>query len=319
MRKLKRRMKSDTAQDVCLVLPEAALTAVFDECDRFDQDETGGRVIGTLAQHHGRLTLQVAGIIEAGPAAQRTSVSFFQDGAYQEGVFREIEQRHPEIEHLGNWHTHHVNGLSTLSGGDIATYNRIVNHPNHNTDFFYALLVTGKNRTTDPRRRYSVKHYLFRRGDTGFYEIPPSQVEITDAPILWPPDAQRSARNGQPESADLRARPERVYDRDIIAEFYRGFRAFASKKLGLYWRGILELLDDSSIEIIVLEDSAASTPTYSVAVRNPPEELARAAEELGQQRFESARGALITTERTCNRALYRHRADTRDIHAHVGG
>ena len=42
------------------------------------------------------------------------------------------------IEHLGNWHTHHVNGYPNLSGGDVATYRRIVNHELHNLDFFYA-------------------------------------------------------------------------------------------------------------------------------------------------------------------------------------
>jgi hypothetical protein len=121
-------MNFHMAEDVLLILPQSALTVIFDECDHFDRDETGGRVIGTFKKHSNKLTLQVTGIIESGPQARRTSVSFFQDGAHQEHIFRQIEHRHPEIEHLGNWHTHHVNGLQTLSGGDFTTYQRTVNH-----------------------------------------------------------------------------------------------------------------------------------------------------------------------------------------------
>ena len=171
-------MKFHATDNVRLILPQAALRAIFDECDGFDQDETGGRVIGTFQEHSGDLALQITGIIEAGPQAKRSAVSFFQDGKHQERVFRQIESSHPEIEHLGNWHTHHVNGLQTLSGGDIETYHRTVNHRSHNTPFFYALLVTARHRTSDPLRRYNIKHYLFRRGDERAYEIPPKHVQI---------------------------------------------------------------------------------------------------------------------------------------------
>ena len=98
-----------------------------------------------------------------GPNAQRSPTYFLQDGDYQEKLFRAIEASHPDIEHLGNWHTHHVNGYPTLSGGDKTTYFKTVNHEKHNTDFFYALLVVSKNRGGNPR--YEVKHFFFRRGD----------------------------------------------------------------------------------------------------------------------------------------------------------
>ena len=143
-------MNFHLANNVRLTLPQAALRAIFDECDGFDQDETGGRVVGTFQEHGDKLALEITGIIEAGPQAKRSAVSFFQDGKYQERIFRQIESSHPEIEHLGNWHTHHVNGLQTLSGGDIETYHRTVNHHNHNTPFFYALLVTAKTQNVGP-------------------------------------------------------------------------------------------------------------------------------------------------------------------------
>jgi hypothetical protein len=308
-------MKFHTTDKVRLLIPKAALITVFDECDGFDQDETGGRVIGTFEEHRGKLAIQVTGIIEAGPQARRSAVSFFQDGEYQEQVFRGIEDHHPEIEHLGNWHTHHVNGLQTLSGGDIETYHRTVNHRSHHAPFFYALLVTAKHRSSDPLGRYTVKHYLFRRGDERIYELRRDQVEIVDVPLIWPERAGHPHdKRGSHPKHELRANPDRAYDSDILSEFYQGVRPFSSAKLGIYWRGPLELLDGSKVEVVLLEDSAAAKPTYTVTLREPPAALKGLAEEIADLEFPSARAALITTERSCNRALYRqhgemHRVD----------
>jgi hypothetical protein len=307
-------MKFHSTDKVRLLMPKAALITVFDECDGFDQDETGGRVIGKFEEHRGKLAIQVTGIIEAGPQARRSSVSFFQDGEYQERVFRKIEDHHREIEHLGNWHTHHVNGLQTLSGGDIETYHRTVNHRSHNAPFFYALLVTEKNRSSDPLGRYTVKHYIFRRGDERIYELRRDQVEIVDTPLVWPERAERprDKRVSHPKH-ELRANPNRAYDSDIMDEFYRGVRPFSSAKLGMYWRGPLELLDGSKIEVVLLEDSAAANPTYTVTLREPPAALKDLAEEIANLEFPSARAALITTERSCNRALYRRYGEMRRV------
>lgn len=308
-------MKFHTTDKVRLLIPKAALIEVFDECDGFDQDETGGRVIGTFEEHRGKIVIQITGIIEAGPQARRSAVSFFQDGEYQEQVFRKIETDHREIEHLGNWHTHHVNGLQHLSGGDIETYHRTVNHRNHNAPFFYALLVTAKHRSSDLLNRYAVKHYIFRRSDERIYELRRDQVEIVDTPLIWPEPAQHphSKRDSHPKH-QLRANPSRAYDNDILSEFYRGVRPFSSAKLGVYWRGPLELLDGSKIEVVLLEDSADANPKYTVTLREPPAALKGLAEEIANVEFPSARAALITTERSCNRALYRqhgemHRVD----------
>ena len=48
-------MKFHSTDKVRLVTPKAALITVVDECDGFDQDETGGRVIGTYQEHKGKL------------------------------------------------------------------------------------------------------------------------------------------------------------------------------------------------------------------------------------------------------------------------
>src|SRR6266481_5099560 len=175
---------------VDISMPKEALEAIFDECDRHDVDETGGRIIGMYEKKGRDYEIQVLGVIAPGPNARRSPTSFFQDGEYQERVFRELEKDHPNLEHLGNWHTHHVNGLQTLSGGDIETYYRTVNHPNHNTPFFYALLVTEKHKTSNPLRRYTIKHYMFRRGEERIYEIPSRHVEIVDRPLLWPLESE---------------------------------------------------------------------------------------------------------------------------------
>src|ERR1700730_1271266 len=164
--------------------PKRALDAVFDECDRHNVDETGGRLIGTYRKRDNVYEIDVAGIIGPGPNAQRSPTSFFQDGGYQEQIFRSVERTHPEIEHLGNWHTHHVNGYPTLSGGDKETYFKTVNHESHNTDFFYAVLVVRKNPRGSPR--YDLKHFVFRRGDKAIYEIPHRKIRFVGEDILWP-------------------------------------------------------------------------------------------------------------------------------------
>lgn len=304
-------MKFYTAENVRLLMPKTALITVFDECDQFDQDETGGRVIGTFEEHSGELVIRVGGIIEAGPLARRSPVSFFQDGGYQERIFREIEDEHREIEHLGNWHTHHVNRLQHLSSGDIETYYRTVNHRQHNTSFFYALLVTAKHRTSDPLRRYTVKHYIFRRGDEQIYELRRSQIEILDAPLIWPVGSRY--RPDDCLSAAARADPDRAYDNDILREFFQGVRAFSSPKLGVYWRGPLDLLDGSKLEVVVVEDLDAANPIYTVILRDPPAALKNLAEEISAVEFPSARAALIRTERDCNLTLYRQHGGARRI------
>jgi hypothetical protein len=302
-------MKHRSAAQARVILPQSALTVVFDECDGFDQDETGGRVIGTYTADGEQLTISVTGIIESGPRAQRSPVSFFQDGEHQERIFRDVERQHSDIEHLGNWHTHHVNGLATLSGGDVDTYHRIVNHRNHNTDFLYALLVTAKHHTSAPLHRYSVKHYLFRRGDPEFHEIPSHCIDVVDVPLVWPVRPDEAPKH--PRAAkEFGARVDRVSDRDLIQELYEGFRPFASPRLGIYWRGVLELLDGSKLQVVVVEQSAAQAGKYSVALREPPALLREVADDLAQQDFASARAALVATERACNRALF-HQARVR--------
>lgn len=162
---------------VTISIPSPILEGVFDECDRYIAEETGGRLLGFYDWRRTDLHIEVKALLPAGPDARRSKVSFFQDGAYQERLFRMVETKCPAIEHLGNWHTHHCNGLRMLSQGDCDTYRKCVNSPKHNTDFFYALLVT--HSTPSEQMRYATKHFVFVRHSNDYVEVPVSQVDTT--------------------------------------------------------------------------------------------------------------------------------------------
>ncbi len=290
-----------------ITIPRAALEAIFDECDRYNVDETGGRLIGTYHNEGKRYQIQVQGVIEPGPNARRSPASFFQDGEYQEKLFRSIEDTHPKIEHLGNWHTHHVNGLDTLSSGDRTTYFTTVNHPKHNTDFFYALLVTRK--TPGMELRYEVKNFVLRRDDAKVYEIPDEQVQVTEQPILWPQVSKTASPQAHPTDHpghEAIPNPERAKDQDFFSEFYPTFRALLSRRLNtLYWKGPLVLVDGSRTEIAAVENQDGAGIDYSITISsslNPG--LADLSAGYRSRRFRSARQAVLYLERDLNKALY---------------
>ena len=288
-----------------------ALEAIFDECDRNSVDETGGRIVGYYRQRDNKLNIEARGLISPGPNARRSPTSFFQDGEYQEAIFRKMEAEHPEIEHLGNWHTHHVNGLNTLSSGDINTYKRVVNNEKHNTDFFYALLVVAKNRTFYNRERYSVKHFLLKRGESLVYEIPGSQVKITKERGIFIDEVKAidetaekefvstSLIPGEPTINQIRAR-----DKEFISEMYPELRPFFSKQTkSLYWRGKINLIDNSSVEIFVLESINEGKPSYSITLAASSRHLFQCHRLYLKRNFDSAWKAIYLFERDLNQEM----------------
>ena len=136
-------------------------------------------------------------------------------------------------------------------------------------------------------------------------------IKLVDTPLIWPAGAEHGCdkHDGNPKTHRLRVNPGRAFDKDILTEFYRGVRPFSSEKLGMYWRGPLELLDGSSVEVVLIEDSAAANTTYSMTMRSAPAALKSIADELATVEFPSARAALITAERSCNRELYRQQRE----------
>jgi hypothetical protein len=291
---------------VSISIATGALESIFDECDQYNVDETGGRLIGIYSQKGAQYDIQVLGVIAPGPNAQRSPTSFFQDGDYQEKVFRSIEERHPKIEHLGNWHTHHVNGYPTLSGGDNTTYLKIVNHEKHNTDFFYALLVVRRNPDGNPR--YEIKHYLFRRHDEAVYEIPADQVRLVDIPVLWPLNAERATSRCTPSqqpSQESAPNLERAKDQEFFSEFYPNLKALYSKSIGApYWKGSLGLVDGSHVNVVAIENSGDGPPSYSITLAGDNSILADVSATYQERRFRSARDAVLHLERDLNKALY---------------
>ncbi len=287
-------------------IARGALESIFDECDRYDVDETGGRLLGTYRHENGRYDIEVKGVLEPGPKAQRSPTYFLQDGEHQERLFRSIEASHPDIEHLGNWHTHHVNGYPTLSGGDKATYFKTVNHEKHNTDFFYALLVVGKNRGGNPR--YAIKHFLFRRNDDSVYEIPARNVQFVDIPALRPRNREPAAPTipSQPDVPQVAANPERAKDREFFSEFYPSLTPLLSKSIGApYWKGPLSLVDGSQAEVVAMENADGGAPFYSIATSCKNPIIADILAQYQERKFRSARRAVLHLERDLNKALYR--------------
>lgn len=282
-----------------------ALQAVFDECDRYDRDETGGRIVGTAAlDRRGALNIKVSGVIEPGPNARRSSSSFFQDGDYQAQVFRQIETANPEIEHLGNWHTHHVNGFPTLSGGDIETYQRIVNHAKHNLDFFYALLVVARDANASGLQRYHIRHYVLFRGDGHVYELKPDRVTIDDQAAVWPTELPTQTVRA-PVSADISVRAS---DKEMLGQLYSEIRPYQSKRTEtLYWKGPVRLVDGSVVEVTIPEmrdDRPDSVPYYQVLLKNAPAPCAEIIKKFSEHEFLSATLAVHGLQNTMNRALY---------------
>lgn len=273
-------MQFKRADNIRLVVRKGVLDHVFDECDRYDRDETGGRIIGTVAeQSDGTLVLDIQGVISAGPNAKRSPGSLFQDGDYQERAFRSIEDAHPGILPLGSWHTHHVNGYPTLSQGDVTTYERTVNHENHPLDCFYALLVTQRVRG---RKRYHVRHYVMLRGDgQHVYEIDRAAITLQPKPALTPelnPDGEQDATHGVRHRSDTpppgasheqdapSSNPARAEGHEILSALYPGLVPFRSKKLGtVYWRGVTTFADGRRVNALVLEQGPSS---YSAKVED---------------------------------------------------
>jgi len=267
--------------DVKISICRDVLEAIFDECDRNSVDETGGRIIGYCCQQDNKLNIEVCGLIGPGPNARKSPTSFFQDGEYQETIFRKIEAKYPKVEHLGNWHTHHVNGLSVLSSGDIGTYKRVVNHEKHNTDFFYALLVVAKSHALCNQERYTVKHFLFKRGSPSVCEIPNSQVKFTKEPAVFIDNLKADQKIFEKETIQVpftssppTANIIRARDKEVISEMYQGVKTFLSKQSSsLYWRGQLGLIDNTSVEILVLESINENKLSYSIALTSSSAQL----------------------------------------------
>src|SRR5271163_663231 len=61
------RMFRSKKSGLSLTIARAALESIFDECDRYDADETGGRLLGTYRGKGSNIDIKVSGVIGPGP------------------------------------------------------------------------------------------------------------------------------------------------------------------------------------------------------------------------------------------------------------
>ena len=188
---------------------------------------------------------------------------------------------------------------------------RIVNHQKHNSDFFYALLVVAENRAFH-RKRYAVKHFLFKRGDAVFHEIPSSEVRSIKAPAVYLGriNASEEISKEETKSTSLTVNQStgnaaRVRDKDVIPELYPAIKPFFSKQAeSLYWRGKLNLIDDTTADIIVLESTNRSKLSYSISLSASSREFFQCNQLYLKRSFESARKAIHSLEHDLNREIF---------------
>ena len=303
-------MKTDTPiESVEVYFPSAALTKVFDECDQHNVDETGGRLVGTCTVNPDEhLVIHVTGIIESGPKTRRTATSLFQDREFQANIFRKVEAEYPEVEHLGSWHTHHVNGYPTLSEGDRMTYKRTVNHKKHNTRFFYALLVVNRDTSANSLKRYNIRHFILFRDDPAIYEIPAKAIKITDEPLWWP---KNTVSEKQKEKIEIGVDEpavrvtDRGIDQQFLEEFFPNLQPFFSNETkAVYWKGTIELIDGIDAVTVITEVNTGLDISYVVHLKDTREKLVKSIEKLKKLQFNSGPEAAFTIQRTLNKQLY---------------
>lgn len=299
--------KISEVQTVKVEVAKEVLESIFQECDHYDRDETGGRILGHFVTEGETLIVQASRLIEAGPKARRTSTSFFQDGDYQTEVFRQIEAEDASIEHLGNWHTHHVNGYPTLSQGDVATYRRIVNHEMHNLDFFYALLVTHRNDKRDGLDRYAVRHYVLFRGDEAVHEVQPANVRLTDERNVPKEEGDASDRTHGRESleeddSEETAADVRIRDKTVLRVLCPSMQPrLSSRTRTFFWKGSVLLADGSTVEVKVAEVDDDGELQYFPIVASAPEDLT----ELCETPFKTASHAIRALELRMNSKIFK--------------
>lgn len=155
--------------------------------------EEGGKYVGYLlapsdpslksfALDANTSAMVVTDFLPSGPNATRTAVELQPDGEYQEALFRELEYVDPAIEHLGTWHSHHCNGLQTLSKRDVDGYYRTVNKAAYRPDYLLASLVTRLPRSLNDAGW--IDHFLFVRGRNEYYQLTDS-IRIIDWPSAF--------------------------------------------------------------------------------------------------------------------------------------
>lgn len=131
-------------------------------------------------------TVHIEAYIDPGPGSDRSATHHHSDLDYQQAIFERLSRRFTGLQFVGLWHSHHPNGLGTLSGGDVNTGMSIVNSPHHEMDFLISSLAT------DRRGLHAASHHAFVRGQEGYRDVEarsvrtvPGRSEVADVLDSW--------------------------------------------------------------------------------------------------------------------------------------
>lgn len=107
-----------------LAMPPAVVGDLLSEAWRAWPNETGGVLLG-ISGARGSV---VRAVIGPGPAAEHARMSFLPDTDWQRAEVARLWTTAPELEYLGDWHTH-PGGSPGLSALDRKTLRSIAEYP----------------------------------------------------------------------------------------------------------------------------------------------------------------------------------------------
>ena len=106
--------------------------------------------------------------------------------------------------------------------------------------------------------------------------------------------------SSQPITNHIRAR-----DKEFISAMYSGLKTFFSKQTeSIYWRGKLNLIDNTVVELFVLESIDEGRLSYSIALTASSAQLFRCHQLYLERTFDSAWKAVYLFERDLNCEIF---------------
>ncbi len=131
------------ATHIKIILPTEVVKKIYELYEDYPSVENGGRIIGIYDNIENGIpkVIRVYTIIPPGPRAKRTPVSLFQDGEWQDWIFRKLELIEPNLHYVGSFHHHCSNRLSHLSSGDIEGYQYLLKKYKPKSKVFLAVLM----------------------------------------------------------------------------------------------------------------------------------------------------------------------------------
>jgi hypothetical protein len=287
---------------------------MLDELAAHAAAEDGGKYVGYvlspsdhrlhgLAIEAGKPAIVVTDFLPSGPNAIRTAVELVPDGEYQEAMYRQLEQLDPAIEHLGTWHSHHCNGLATLSPGDIRGYRRTVNRKEYRLDFFLASLVKYIPRSASDAGW--IDHFLFVRGDDDYYCINDS-IQMID----WPTNFGAHTGHGHAGATGVATGPKfgdapivtdedhiAWYGRQVLSEDRRTFKDLFGDAVSATKRGTAITLTGQRgrASIAITYPSTTEERTVTIAVQEDGAGVVEMVCDL-EHRARALKAALVVME-----------------------